>query len=110
MVVMRCAVQEERTGAEEESRKARELRLAAAMKDKHTREEQIQYVLWLTVVACALCHREETAYLTVQTTAAELEAALETLPNIDDVDVFRSAATGLAGYNGCAGCWQLQKQ
>ncbi len=45
-----CAVQEERTGAEEESRKARELRLAAAMKDKHTREEQIQYVLWLTVI------------------------------------------------------------
>ena len=67
--------------------------------------------MWvLTVVACALCHREETAYLTVQTTAAELEAALETLPNIDDVDVFRSAATGPAGYNGCAGCWQLQKQ
>ena len=45
-------MQEERTGAEEESRKARELRLAAAMKDKHTREEQIQYVLWLTVVDC----------------------------------------------------------
>ena len=44
--------------------------------------------------------RQETAYLPVDVAASVLEAAIEVMPNIDDVDVTRTPATGAAGYNG----------